>query len=826
MNLLVYGFIQAFWIAETMSASKKPNKPMASLSAQDFLSRRRTRLLGENIKSALIVSVINAFIIWLLISQNTPTPLIHYWFGVAVLASLYRGYLLLSLPGDAISFPPFRWIAFVATTALAGAMWPMPLFMLPSDIDPAYAHLIIFVVAGMTAAAAHSYATHPQLVVAFVMPALAVLIYYYVENYRDTSYFIAAFAVLYFLGTYSVTRRASRSLIQAIRNQWQSERRRKDLEEKREQLRVEFAAKKKSEARQKAQVEKIRAFNSTLDQLFQKHALQQSALDEFYEDCIKTVSDALSIERVSIWSFSENREAILCEVLFQATKGTVEKKGATLSARMYPAYFSCLRENRVIVASDAETDPQTIEFLEVYLEPNGIKSLLDAPIRSHDGVAGIICCESVGAHREWKADEIGFLASVAQLVSTRLFSEEAKTLNEELTIALNTAQNANKAKEEFMATMNHELRTPMNGVLGAASLLQQSELDTKNRKLARAISQSGDVLMRLLNDMLDFSKLEAGKVTLENVGFHINALVEDALTPHAYTASEKKLKLERQIDTPKGLTLFGDPVRVAQIIHNLISNAVKFTEKGSVRVCVSYAEESGLEITVEDTGIGIAENRIMEIFQPFFQAESSTTRRFGGTGLGLTIVDRLVYAFDGTLSVQSKIGVGTTLNVHLPLEVCEPVQSGTNDETETGAASRINTQGARVLLVDDNQTNLLVISAFLKKGGAVVTTADGGISAIKAFEEGDFDAVLMDIHMPGMDGVEAMQRIRRDYPHKAEHVPVIAVTADAMPEQVANYRRAGFDDHIAKPVNEGKLIACLEMHLRQFGNATKAAASA
>ena len=809
-----------------MSASTKPSQATANLTAQDFLSRRRTRLLGQNIKSALIVSVINAFIIWLLFMQKTPTLHIHCWLVVTILASLYRGYLLLSLPGDAVNFPPLRWYTFVGATALAGAMWPMPLFMLPPGIDPAYAHLIVFVVAGMTAAAAHSYATHPQLVVAFVIPALAGLIYYYFENYRDTSYFIAAFAVLYFIGTYFVTRRASRSLIQAIRNQWQSERRRKDLEEKREQLRLEFAAKQESEARQKAQVEKIRAFNNTLDQLFQKHALQQSALDEFYEDCIKTVSDALSIERVSIWSFTENSEAILCEALFQANKNTVERKCATLSARMYPAYFACLRENRVIVASDAETDPQTAEFLEVYLEPNDIKSLLDAPIRSHDGVAGIICCESVGGHREWKADEIGFLASVAQLVSTRLFSEEAKVLNEELTIALNTAQNANKAKEEFMATMNHELRTPMNGVLGAASLLQQSELDAKNQKLARAISQSGDVLMRLLNDMLDFSKMEAGKVTLENVGFDINALVDDALTPHAYAASEKKLKLERVIDTPKGLNLYGDPVRVAQIFHNLISNAVKFTEKGSVSVSVSYTEKAGLEITVQDTGIGIAENRIMEIFQPFFQAESSTTRRFGGTGLGLTIVDRLVYAFNGTLSVQSTVGVGTTLNVHLPLKVCDEVQPKNGNANKAVDTGRVDVEGARVLLVDDNQTNLLVISAFLKKGGAVVTTADSGISAIKAFEKEDFDAVLMDIHMPGMDGVEAMRRIRRDYPRKANHVPVIAVTADAMPEQVANYRRAGFDDHISKPVNQSELIECLERHLRQIGNAGRTAASA
>jgi signal transduction histidine kinase/ActR/RegA family two-component response regulator len=363
------------------------------------------------------------------------------------------------------------------------------------------------------------------------------------------------------------------------------------------------------------------------------------------------------------------------------------------------------------------------------------------------------------------------------------------------------AQAANHAKSAFLAMMSHELRTPMNGVMGMAHALAATALDRRQTDYLDTIVQSGDGLMAILNDILDLSKIEAGKLELERVSFDIAALAGHLHRLWDETARAIGVGLALEIAPGTPAWLVGDPVRVRQVLLNLIANAMKFTLQGGVRVTVGPGPAGGVEISVADTGIGMSAEQQIRLFQPFTQGEVSTTRRFGGSGLGLSICHELVTLMGGQIRVASRLDEGSTFTVTLPLaEGAAPVVVAV-----AAPALPAGLEGRRILVVDDNRVNQVVAQALLEAVGAVVALAGDGRQGLERLAAEAFDLVLMDVHMPTMDGIEALARIRAGEGGLAG-IPVIALTADGMSGEAERLMALGFDDVQHKPIQPAQLM--------------------
>ncbi len=388
--------------------------------------------------------------------------------------------------------------------------------------------------------------------------------------------------------------------------------------------------------------------------------------------------------------------------------------------------------------------------------------------------------------------------------------------------AMRNAEAANRAKSAFLANMSHEIRTPMNGVLGVAEELALRLEGREEAQLVETIRDSGEALLNVINDILDFSKIEAGKLAIESAPFDPAELTRRAALQHRMKAEEKGLAFSLEIAEGAAKTRLGDPHRVRQILHNLLGNAVKFTETGGVRFAMRVGEAGGLEIEVEDTGLGMTEEQIGRMFVGFAQADSSTARRFGGTGLGMSITRSLIEAMGGGIEVESAPGTGTRVRVKLPLP---PAQAAKPKEP---APSPRPPSGLSVLAADDNATNRMLVELILRRIGADVELVESGREAVDAAAQRRFDVILMDISMPGMDGVEALQGIRdAETRAGALPVPAIAVTANAMTHQVDEYLARGFDAHVAKPIQAESLFRAISACLQpgQGLNASSAAAA-
>lgn len=367
----------------------------------------------------------------------------------------------------------------------------------------------------------------------------------------------------------------------------------------------------------------------------------------------------------------------------------------------------------------------------------------------------------------------------------------------DLYVAKARAEAANHAKSMFLANMSHEIRTPLNGVLGMAELLDSALTDQEHKRMIGTIRESGEALLSILNDILDMSKIEAGKLELEARPFVLTELAKRIEDLYALSAEEKGLTFELLTGSGADLPRVGDQHRVRQILHNLVSNSIKFTERGEVTVRLSGKKDKPLLIEVRDTGIGMTPEQVTLLYEDFAQADNSMTRRFGGTGLGMSITRTLVEMMGGEISVDSTLGQGTTIKVSLPLSVSETTMESVRVETNA-----VSLDGLRILLADDNKTNCEVLEQMLLRRGAVVTIVNDGLQAVQAWAPERFDVVLLDISMPIMDGVTALQKIRsREAQSNLAGMPIIAVTANVMAYQVAEYLIAGFDACVAKPIN-------------------------
>lgn len=355
-----------------------------------------------------------------------------------------------------------------------------------------------------------------------------------------------------------------------------------------------------------------------------------------------------------------------------------------------------------------------------------------------------------------------------------------------------------RAKAVFLANVSHEIRTPMNGVLGLTEAMLLEELPPSLRERLGLVKRSGQSLVALINDLLDLSKVEAGKVRIESARFDLQVLLSDLTRLYQPLAAQKGLEFSTQVDAvPEQVT--GDSLRLRQVLSNLLGNALKFTERGTVSLVVTRGDvPAGVRFEVRDTGIGIAADALPRLFTPFEQADASTTRRFGGTGLGLSLSRDLVELMGGTLDVETEPGVGSVFTFELVLPVAP--SSSASLAPVTSAAPRPSPTAAPVLIVDDNAINLKVASALVERAGYRVVTATNGLDALDHVRRGPLTAVLMDCHMPVMDGFEATERIR-DLSGPAASLPIVALTASTLPEELEACRRSGMNHCLTKPVS-------------------------
>lgn len=592
----------------------------------------------------------------------------------------------------------------------------------------------------------------------------------------------------------------------------------------------------------------LRRHNAVLGGLAKRETLFHDDLSATLRRFTETAADTLDVERVSVWLYDETHSLIRCEDLFRRTPRR-HSQGEQLKVSDHVEYHRALDDEQLIMADDAVRDPRTRDFAEGYLRPNGITSMLDAPILLRGQAIGVLCHEHVGPPRRWTLEEGNFASAMSLLVSLvleaakRRRSEEAlqqsiveladaralleqqaavlQFKNEELEEAWRRAETANRSKSEFLANMSHEIRTPMTAILGYADLLLgesgPEQTPTARRSALETIRRNGEHLLQIINDILDLSKIEAGKLDIECVACPLWQLVNDVQALMQVRAESKGLPLLLASQGAIPATIRTDPTRLRQILLNLIGNAIKFTEKGSVRLLVRMvddAPEPMIEFLVADTGIGITSQQRDRLFLPFSQADSSTTRRFGGTGLGLTICRHLCEMMRGSIAIDSAPGVGSTITVRLPTgpldgvamiepgRVCDPSRCAAQPAAVPPALT-----GRRILLAEDGPDNQRLIAALLRKAGAGVTVVDNGQAAVEAALEAaeraePFDVVLMDMQMPVLDGYNATSDLRRrGYP-----LPVIALTAHAMRGDREKCLDAGCNDYTTKPIHRAALI--------------------
>ena len=400
------------------------------------------------------------------------------------------------------------------------------------------------------------------------------------------------------------------------------------------------------------------------------------------------------------------------------------------------------------------------------------------------------------------------------------YSMERSKLSKQLVENIKKVEES-EVRQEFFATLSHEIRTPLNGIIGFTNLLLKDELTPTQREQLEAVKHSGDILLVLINDILDFFKIETDNIKIESTELKLDELVNSTLGSFQLMFQEKELKINKHYDDRIPEILLGDPVRINQILLNLLSNSLKFTSYGgqiTINVNILEQDESeantvsgdhdkvNIEFIVSDTGIGIPTEKLDVIFDPYVQSSSDTTRKYGGTGLGLSIVKRLVNMMNGTISVKSQLAVGTTFTFVLPLQKTTATFISKKAEIKINDNKLKQLGKLKVLLVEDIQLNQLLAKIILNGFGFETDVADNGKIAIELAEKNNYDIILMDLMMPEMDGYDATQYIRTKMEPPKSNTPIIALTADVTQRDVDRCSEVGMNDYISKPYNENDLL--------------------
>ena len=528
----------------------------------------------------------------------------------------------------------------------------------------------------------------------------------------------------------------------------------------------------------------------------------------------ETGSRMLGVERASIWTFNEQGTELELLDLYERTPDR-HTTGFSLAAQDYPAYFRAIaHEEHALAVCDAQTDARTREFSQTYLTPLGIGAMLDAPVRRRGQVVGVLCHEHVGGQRSWTMEEVYFSSSLATFMTLVLEARKRREAEQALVLAKEAAEVASRAKSEFLASVSHEIRTPMNAIIGMADLLWETNLTPDQRKYLRIFRRAGGNLLSLINDILDLSKVEVGHLELESTDFDLNDLVEKAIEILAMRANEKGLELTCHLSPDVPRAVIGDPNRLHQILINLISNAIKFTDSGSITVQVTRDPElptpGAIRFSISDTGIGIPSDKLAVIFESFTQAHASVTRKYGGTGLGLTISRQLAELMNGRIWVESTLGQGSRFHCCVQLAV----QSSPNPVQHDNV--QINLQGVRTLVVDDHATNRLILRETLAALGAEVMDVASGHEAIDEWRRAStslqpYELLLLDCRMPEMDGFQVAEEIRRA--GVPQGLTIVMLASHHWADDIARTYDMGLAGYLIKPIRKSDLLQTISIAL-------------
>lgn len=466
-----------------------------------------------------------------------------------------------------------------------------------------------------------------------------------------------------------------------------------------------------------------------------------------------------------------------------------------------------LTQNRAVEAGHNEDD-KTI-LLHVLTTKTRVRGMfmgiIQKPIRLSTVSQNLLSIILQNAAYSLESAELYNMLSNRNIELEKLVEERTKSLKK----AVAEADQANQAKSQFLANMSHEIRTPMNAIINLSQLALQGELSSEQRDFIEKVSLSGQNLLQIINDILDFSKIEAGKLEIENAPFNLTSLISELSCILQLTAEDKALALH--FNLPKNIPsqLIGDGLRLRQVLINLINNAIKFTHAGevnlNVKILSSTATQIEIQFSVTDTGIGISKEQQSRLFQSFSQADVSTTRKYGGSGLGLVICKELIERMGGEINVVSRLNKGSTFSFKLAFEM-EPVSTTINQTThaaETMDTVSTENEYIEILLVEDNEINQLIATRYLQQQGYKTSIAVHGLEALEKLNQQNFDLILMDLQMPEMDGYEATKKIRQQ--PKWAGIPIIAMTADAMSDVNEKCLAAGMNDYISKPINVKQL---------------------